>query len=252
MNHLSLFSGIAGIDLAAEKAGFKTIAFCEKDSFCHQLLNKRFPGVPIFDDIYTLTTKSLVSRGIKPDSIKLITGGYPCQPDSKQGKLLGKEDDRYLWPEMFRVVQEIRPDWILGENVANHINMGLDGVLSDLESADYETRAFVIPACAVGAHHVRERVFVVAHSQRRELPGREVQGKCPETWPESEQQLSGLLPPDFQLEIPRPELYGNTNGVSRKLDAARLKALGNAVMPQVVYPILKAIADYELAQESAR
>jgi DNA (cytosine-5)-methyltransferase 1 len=166
MNHLSLFSGIGGIDLACEWAGFNTVAFCEKDQYCQKVLTKHWPEVPIFDDIKTLTAKSLVERGIEPGTIRLVSGGFPCQPFSDAGQRLGKKDDRYLWPEMSRVIREIRPDWVLGENVTGFIGMALDDVLSDLEAAGYETQAFVIPACAVNAPHRRERVFIVAHSEQ--------------------------------------------------------------------------------------
>ena len=164
MNALSLFSGIGGIDLACEWAGIKTVAFCEREPFCQKVLRKHWPNVPIYDDVCTLTKARLESDGIDCGTIDLIHGGYPCQPFSYAGKRRGAEDDRHLWPEYFRLVQEIRPRWVVGENVAGHVTLGLDDVLSDLESLDYTAQAFVIPAAAVYASHRRDRIFVVAYA----------------------------------------------------------------------------------------
>ncbi|SFJ43941.1 DNA (cytosine-5)-methyltransferase 1 [Paenibacillus sp. UNC496MF] len=163
MKALSLFSGIGGIDLACEWAGIETVAFCEKEPFPQRVLRKHWPSVPIYDDVCTLTKERLDADGIR--TIDLIHGGYPCQPFSTAGKRKGKEDDRHLWPEYFRLVQEIRPRWVVGENVAGHVSLGLDIVLADLESEGYTARSFIIPACGVNAPHRRERVFVVAHNE---------------------------------------------------------------------------------------
>jgi DNA (cytosine-5)-methyltransferase 1 len=157
LRHVSLFSGIGGIDIAAERAGFTTVLFCECDPYCQAVLRKHWPGVPIIDDVRKVNRES-VNGGID-----LISGGFPCQPVSCAGKRLGKGDDRWLWPEMLRVVAELRPRWVLGENVAGLLSMGIDGVLSDLEGIGYEVQPFVIPACAVNAPHRRDRVFIVAH-----------------------------------------------------------------------------------------
>lgn len=167
MKALELFAGIGGIALAAEWAGIETVAFCEKDEFCQKILNKHWPDVPIFDDICTLNKQALEDRGIDVGTIELISGGFPCQPYSIAGKRKGNEDDRALWKEMFRVIKEIRPTWVVGENVANFANMELDRTLSDLESIGYSGRAFVLPACAVGAFHSRERTFIVANSNSK-------------------------------------------------------------------------------------
>ena len=162
MRHLSLFSGIGGLDLAAEWAGMETVGFVEIDPFCQKVLNKHWPGVKIYDDIRTVTRARLESDGI--GAVDIISGGFPCQPFSAAGKRKGKDDDRDLWPEMFRVIQEIRPAWVIGENVAGFVNMELERTLTDLENEGYETQAFIIPACAVGAPHERKRVFIVAYS----------------------------------------------------------------------------------------
>lgn len=163
LTHFSLFTGIGGFDLAAEWAGFQTIGQVENADYPNKILEKHWPNVPRWRDIKNVTTKSVRGAGIKHIPT-LLTGGFPCQPFSVAGNQRGTEDDRHLWPEMFRVVQELRPTWIVGENVPGFIGMALEQILSDLESAGYECRAFVFPACGVGAPHKRDRVFVVAYS----------------------------------------------------------------------------------------
>ncbi|MGG1669968.1 DNA cytosine methyltransferase [Paenibacillus sp. NRS-1783] len=166
MNHLSLFSGIGGIDLACLWAGIRTIAFCECEPFPRAVLAKQFPGVPIYDDVCTLTAARLKEDGLLGPgrTIDLISAGYPCQPFSNAGKRKGTEDDRHLWPQVARLLREIRPRWFIGENVAGHISLGLDDVLAELESIGYTGQAFVIPSAAVGAPHRRDRVFIVAYT----------------------------------------------------------------------------------------
>jgi DNA (cytosine-5)-methyltransferase 1 len=162
LTHLSLFSGIGGADLAAEWAGIKTIAHSEINPFCAKVLEKNFPNTPNLDDIYKVT-KEVMHDATGLWSAHIVSGGYPCQPFSVAGNRRGEKDDRYLWPEMLRVIEDIRPRWVVAENVAGHITMGLDTTLSDLAGAGYATGALVIPACAAGALHRRDRVFVVAH-----------------------------------------------------------------------------------------
>ena len=182
MRKLSLFSGIGGIDLAAHWAGMQTVAFCEREPFPQQVLRKHWPEIPVYDNVCTLTAERLKEDGIigPGRTIDIISAGYPCQPFSNAGKRRGKEDDRHLWPEVKRLLEEIRPRWFLGENVAGHVTLGLDDVLSDLESIGYIGQAFIIPSAAVGAPHRRDRVFIVAYTtserlegeQRSELEGR--------------------------------------------------------------------------------
>jgi len=160
LKHLDLFSGIGGFALAAQWTGcFETIGFCEIEKFPQKLLAQNFPGIQIFEDIKNLHETDLQQ---KPD---VITGGYPCQPFSVAGKQRGDKDDRHLWPEMFRLIRECSPRYVICENVAGHVKLGLDVVLSDLENEGYTCRTFIIPACAKGYPHRRDRVWIVANCQ---------------------------------------------------------------------------------------
>ena len=166
LTHLSLFSGIGGLDLAAEMAGFKTVGQCEWADFQTKVLEKHWPDVPRWRDIRTLTGDSFYERtGLR--TVDVISGGFPCQPFSLAGKREGKDDDRYLWPEMLRVIRELKPTWIIGENVPGIVNLALDTVLSDLENEGYSAQPFIIPACGVDAPHRRDRVAIVAYSCSR-------------------------------------------------------------------------------------
>ena len=163
LTHLSLFSGIGGLDLATEWAGIQTVGQCEWAEYPTQVLEKHWPDVPRWKDIRTLTGESFYERTGRR-TVDIISGGFPCQPFSVAGKQRGKEDDRYLWPEMVRVIKELRPTWVVGENVAGIVRMALPDILSELEACGYRTRTFLIPACAVGARHRRYRVAIAAHS----------------------------------------------------------------------------------------
>lgn len=170
LTHLSLFSGIGGLDMAAEWAGMRTIGQCEWAEYPTKVLERHWPDVPRWKDIRELTRESFYERTGRW-TVDVVSGGFPCQPFSVAGKQRGKEDDRYLWPEMVRVVKELRPTWVVGENVAGIVRMALPDILSELEACGYRTRAFLVPACAVGARHRRYRVAIVAHAGHDVLPG---------------------------------------------------------------------------------
>lgn len=158
MTHASLFSGIGGFDLAAEKMGWNNLFQVEIDPFCQKVLQKNFPNAERYTDIRQFDGSTYSLR------VDVLSGGFPCQPFSIAGKRNGNADERALWPEMLRVIREVQPTWVVGENVAGIISMELDTVCADLESIGYAVQAFVIPACAVNAMHRRDRVWIVAHT----------------------------------------------------------------------------------------
>jgi len=191
LTHIDLFSGIGGFTLAGEWAGFRTIVFCEKEEFCQKVLQKRFGAVIADSESMERRNGVAENKGKKPRKINsfsnkapllipeirdfdgtkwrgttLLTGGFPCQPFSVAGPRTGKEDDRYLWPEMLRVINEAKPRWILAENVPGIFRMALDTVLADLEGEGYSTGTFIIPACGLNAPHRRNRVWIIAYSIR--------------------------------------------------------------------------------------
>ena len=289
---LDLFSGIGGFSLGLERTGgFETAAFCEIEEFPRKVLRKHWPDTPIFEDVRKL-------RGEDVGPVDVICGGYPCQPFSLAGKRAGAEDDRHLWPEFDRLVDELRPAWVIGENVAGHIGMGLDQVLSDLEGKGYACRTFVIPACAVDAPHRRDRVWIVAHTERQRSGGERgktdneerrasqdgaagirqghgpVGSSGPDTTGEDVANASGRrrgkpgtgqdqLPRRAEIErgsedvadpnrddagagkfwLPEPSVGRVANGIPQRVD--RLKALGNAVVPQIPEMIGHAILHAE-------
>jgi DNA (cytosine-5)-methyltransferase 1 len=292
---LDLFSGIGGFSLGLERAGMRTVAFCERDEFCRAVLAKHWPGLPCFEDIHDLDADRLGGLG----SIDLVCGGFPCQPFSVAGKQKAQEDDRHLWPAMREVIALARPTWVIGENVAGIVALALDDVLADLEGLGYATRTFVIPACAVGAHHRRDRVWIVANAVGDELrdesgrrrgaggqgatepgddgaqgpvadaSGHGLQGQCDRRDPGEtpfhgprgtiagtgsaadahttsvlraafiRNESNGAHDPTRCAWLPESDVGRVADGVPRRVD--RLRTLGNAVVPQVVYELGRAI-----------
>jgi len=159
----SLFSGIGGLDLGLERAGMRVLWQVENNAYCNRVLEQHWPAVARYGDVRDVGRHNL-------EPVDLICGGFPCQPHSLAGKRKGKEDERNLWPEYLRIVDELRPTWVLGENVPGIRTTILDDILDDLEGLDYATRTFDIPACAVGAPHLRHRFFIVAYCNSRDAP----------------------------------------------------------------------------------
>lgn len=167
MKVLSLFSGIGGFEIACEWAGMEIIGQVEIDPFCQKVLAKHWPHVKRMGDIKQV-------RGDEFGAVDIIVGGVPCQPASVAGKRRGTEDDRWLWPETLRIVKTVRPKWCVFENPSGILSLqggvSFDNILSEMEREGYEVRAYSIPACAVGAPHKRERVFIVAYTEKSESP----------------------------------------------------------------------------------
>ena len=171
---LDLFSGIGGFSLGLDSTGyFETVAFCEIEEFPCKVLNKHWPNVPIYNDVRELSYEKLQADGLISGGrgIDVICGGYPCQPFSVAGRQKGEEDPRHLWPEYFRLIKELRPSYVIGENVGGHLRLGLDSVLEDLDSENYTVRCFSVEAASLGAPHRRERIFWIAENMADSYPG---------------------------------------------------------------------------------
>ena len=349
MRVLDLFSGIGGFSLGLERAGMKTVAFCEYDKKAQLVLKKHWPDVPIFNDIKELTNDILAhtlstdgryrpnaedssnkdrssssvrgeslqskdretcsdnfkqggthegvlentgrtlqqrsqlggkdenetregtanqhQRSSETSSIDLICGGFPCQPWSGAGKGKGHTDDRDLWPEMLRVIREVKPRWVLGENVQGFVNkeMGLRRTITDLEGEGYQIRTFIIPACGVKAPHQRYRVWIVGYNHINSFPDefeitresmayskcqrQQGQGEYEQpcnTEADSQRQASGVddgsegWEGHWDIE---PNVGRVAHGIPNRVD--RLKQLGNSVVPQVVQQVGEAIMKAE-------
>jgi len=244
---LDLFSGIGGFSLGLERAGMKTVAFCEIEEFPRKVLRKHWPEVPIYDDVRTLTAARLAADGIGVD---VICGGFPCQDISVAGKGVGIEGERSgLWKEYARLIGEIRPQYVIVENVAALLGRGLSRVLGDLAEIGYDAEWHCIPASSVGAPHLRDRLWLVAYPEqiKRTLPVFNANDVPKRTWRNATKRggdrvrsevgkTSAALYPGWLGE---PDCLGMVNGVSNW--PHRLAALGNAVVPQIPEIIGRAI-----------
>ncbi len=239
---ISLFSGIGGFDIASEWAGWETAAWCEWESYCQEILKYYWPRAKQFSDIKKSDFKEFENQ------IHVITGGFPCQPYSAAGKRLGKQDERHLWPEMCRVINEVKPNWIVGENVRGLLtwNGGIvfDEVCTDLENSGYDPIVFMIPAVAVDAPHRRDRVWFVAkrndYTGSSDIDGYSFDGN--DDFPRINWNKFPSNYPTFETgEIPNDVL----NISVAKWRNGSIKAYGNAIVPQVVFELFKVMNKYE-------
>ena len=242
--HGSLFSGIGGFDLAAERMGWSNEFHCEIKPFCISVLKAHFPNSITYEDITKTDFTQWRNR------IDIITGGVPCQPFSKAGKMLGSEDERYLWDDYIRVLREIQPRWFVAENVSGLLTTddgnAYEQIMLQLEAEDYSTLTLGMPSCAIGAYHIRERIWIIGRAkvesdtdtERRQLGG--LQNTSQTQGSQHRLELPGNA---FRLHwyetISR--IHGELNGLSRKLDGRRNAALGNAIVPQLALELFKAI-----------
>jgi len=263
MTHLDLFTGIGGFHMAAEWAGFETIGFAEIEPYCCKLLAEKWPQIPNYGDIRTADFSQL--RG----SVAVLSAGVPCQPSSIAGKRRGSQDDRWLWPATLDVVGSVEPAWCIFENPVGIATLReFNGVLLRLADLGYEIRLFGVPANAVGAKHRRQRVFIVANCNGERLEGAEYVGQRNCVNEQSLNMGSETLADTNRAVLGKHELqqsgqreaiirdrwpggFGLTQSpLCRRADGIpnrphRLKALGNAVVPQQAYPFFAAIAQTE-------
>ena len=284
MRHGSLFSGIGGFDLASEWMGWENVFHCEWNEFGQKVLKYYWPKAITYNDI--TKTDFSIHRG----TIDLISGGFPCQPYSMAGKRLGKEDSRHLWPQMLRSIREIKPKWIVGENVLGLVNWNgglvFEEVQADLEAEGYEVQPYVLPAASLNAPHRRNRIFFVAYSDNKGRNSElgEIQGKngkvserynnaksCDSSIKSDATNSNGIGLRRKSDRIGKSRFFdkegkiGNwdnfptvssicsrNDGLSDRLDGITfskwrqesIKAGGNAIVPQLVYQIFKAIDKY--------
>ena len=248
LTHLSLFSGIGGLDIAAEWAGFETVGQCEWADYPTKVLEKHWPDVPRWRDIRTLTKESFYERtGMR--TVDVISGGFPCQPHSKAGKRKASADERDMWPEMRRVIDEVKPKWVVGENVRGLLSSEdgrfFRGILRDFSDMGFDVGWCCLRAADFGAIHRRERLGIIAHSRCGRRMGSVFKVN---TMDGCEQALND---PNTSFESWwggecnsfEPKLLRDIDGVSNWVD--RIKCLGNAVVPQQFYIFFKLIADIE-------
>lgn len=279
MKHLDLFSGIGGFALAAREVWgekYENIGFCDNDYFCQQVLKKNFPQATVFTDIRTLTNPygsghkgGEAEAGRDRGYADLVTGGFPCQPFSIAGKRQGTADERHLWPEMLRVIQEFQPAWVIGENVGGLITWSnglvLEQVCTDLEAAGFEVQPLVIPAVSVNAPHRRDRVWIIGQKdtantrreRRQKGLGENLRSKGqgasqPEydypDWGRDWQEVAfATCLPRVDDGLPRRVVrFPDGNTITKaKWRQEAIKAYGNAIVPQVAMQIMKTIKEVE-------
>ena len=243
MKQGELFAGIGGFGLAGRWAGIESVFQVEIDQFCQKVLKKNFPNAQQFGDIREFDGRQFAG------AIDIISGGFPCQPYSQNGERRGKDDERHLWPEMLRIIREIQPRWIVGENVRGLVDWSaglvFDEVQAELEASGYQVTAFILPAASVGAPHERYRTWIVAHSERNRLEGRYDKATAQKRQA-AVTSVSSLVENKNWHQYAKSFVCGTNDGVPNRLD--RIGCLGNAIVPQVAYRIFDTIKQYENRQ----
>lgn len=263
LTHGSLFSGVGGFDLAAEWMNWENIFHCEIEDFPRQVLKYHFPKAKSYADI--TKTNFTIHRG----EIDILIGGFPCQPYSLAGTRKGKDDTRHLWPQMLRAIREIKPKFIVGENVPGLVNWNgglvFEEIQNDLEIEGYEVQSVLLPAIGVGADHLRERLWIVAYANglgRKNVQSNSKSSSEPNNYTKRRRQektrwqkKANELDPSrntflrFQEVYGKPPIFAMDDGLPFKLDGITLpkwiseshKAAGNAIDPNVAYQIFRAI-----------
>lgn len=241
LNVLELFAGIGGLSLGLQRAGMRIVGHVEINPFCRAVLHKHWPEVPCHDDA---RTAAAWWHSTDRPRVDVIAGGYPCQPESLAGKRRGTNDPRWLWPHMADLIDQLRPTYVIGENVLGHRTRGLPTVLHDLGRLRYTARAGIVDACAVGAPHPRRRLFVLAHAPGKHGPSwlAEINGQQSPLRPRGDGEHASSrrrwrVAPDTGTDRA-------AHGLSTRLDVDRLHALGNAVVPHVAEHIGRIILDH--------
>ena len=245
MRHLDLFSGIGGFALAAQRvwgSEHEIVAFCEIDKFCQKVLKKHWPDAEIIDDVQSENIKQF-------RNIDLLTAGVPCQPASVSGKQCGTFDARWLWPETIEIIGAVRPKYAILENVSGLLSLeqgvAFNGILSGLAKIGYDCWWESLPACAVGAPHIRTRIWLIAYAHSDRLQGfeRSVLATPNQEWQRFSPTSNSRWPKENDYTTSR--ILGMDDGLPVRLYKYRDKALGNAIVPQCVVPILQAIKNLE-------
>jgi len=272
MNHGSLYSGIGGWLLAAEWAGIENVFTCEIDSFCNKVLDKHFPNTTRHYDVRETNFKTYQNK------IDILSTSDPCQPFSFAGKRGGKADDRYLWPATIAAIRQIKPPFVVFENVPGFVSMAFETVAADLEGEGYTLESFIIPACGIEAWHKRDRLWIIGYTSSRSHttesgPHREKineHGRSKQGGTELQHQQkrdSGQVcedvpntrsrrywTPDGEIQTGRnsikyerwwetePDVGRVADGVSNRVD--RIKSLGNSIVPQIAHIIFEAIKNH--------
>lgn len=228
MRVLDLFSGIGGFSLGLERAGMTTIAFCEQDKFCQQVLKKHWPDIPIYDDVRTLDGKQF--RG----AVDVVCGGFPCQPHSFSGQRKGSADARDVWTDNARIVCEVRPKFYIAENVlgllSTEAGQYFGRILRDLAKIGYDAEWFNLPGGAFSCQHLRPRVWLVAYPNEAQLERGSISSGIHKEYTDTGYTRRGK---------DKPGVERMAYGIPKQMD--RLGALGNAVVPQIPEIIGRAI-----------